>query len=105
MLGIGPQLGFLAQKLRLPDTETKGWLRLSMRGRRRLMLTAAQCEAYATEYKSLARQAGITEERAALLRNVARSLKGLASQLDRLSVLMREERPFQSGDPSRAPTR
>ena len=63
------------------------------------MLTAAQCEAYATEYKSLARQAGITEEHAALLRNVARGLKGLASQLDRLSVLLREEATLSVGRP------
>ena len=55
------------------------------------MLTAAQCQTYAVEYKSLARQAGVSEERITLLNNIARSLKGLASQLDRLAVLLREE--------------
>jgi hypothetical protein len=55
------------------------------------MLTATQCEKYAAEYKSLAQQAGITEERATLLINIARSLKGLASQLDRLAALLRKE--------------
>jgi len=55
------------------------------------MLTAAQCQTYAAECKSLARQAGVSEERTALLNNIARSLKGLASQLDRLAVLLREE--------------
>jgi hypothetical protein len=54
------------------------------------MLTAAQCQTYASNYKSLARQAGVSEERT-LLNNIARSLKGLASQLDRLAVLLREE--------------
>ena len=63
------------------------------------MLTAAQCEAYATEYRSIARQSDITQERADLLRNVARSLKGLASQLDRLSVLAREEATVSVGRP------
>jgi hypothetical protein len=60
-------------------------------GRRRLMLTTAQCQTYAAEYKSLARQTGVSEERTTLLKNIARSLKGVASQLDRLAVLLREE--------------
>jgi len=55
------------------------------------MLTAAQCQTHAAEYKSLARQAGVSEERTTLLNNIARSLKGVASQLDRLAVLLREE--------------
>jgi len=55
------------------------------------MLTAAQCQTYAAEYKSLARQAGISEERTFLMNNIARSLKGLASQLDRLAELQREQ--------------
>jgi hypothetical protein len=55
------------------------------------MLTAAQCQTYAAKYESLARQAGVSEERAILLKNIARSLKGLANQLDRLATLLREE--------------
>ena len=55
------------------------------------MLTAAQCQTYASTHKSLARQAGVSEERTTLLNNIARSLKGLASQIDRLAVLVREE--------------
>jgi hypothetical protein len=55
------------------------------------MLTAAQCQKYADEYKSLARQADITEQRAVLLKNVARSFASLANQLDRLAALLREE--------------
>ena len=55
------------------------------------MLTAAQCQTHAAEYKSLTRQTGVSEERTTLLKNIARSLKGVASQLDRLAVLLREE--------------
>ena len=55
------------------------------------MLTAAQCQQYADEYKSLARQADITEQRAVQLKNVARSFASLANQLDRLAALLREE--------------
>jgi hypothetical protein len=55
------------------------------------MLTATQCQTYAAEYNSLARQAGVSEERISLLKNIARSLKGLSNQLDRLAVLLREE--------------
>jgi hypothetical protein len=55
------------------------------------MLTAEQCQTYAAECKSVARQIGVSEERSTLLNNIARSLKGLASQLDRLAVLLREE--------------
>jgi hypothetical protein len=50
------------------------------------MLTAAQCQKYADEYKSLARQADITEQRVGLLKNIARSFASLANQLDRLAA-------------------
>jgi hypothetical protein len=56
-----------------------------------IMLTAAQCQKFADEYKSLARQTDVTEQRVALLKNVARSFVGVASQLDRLDALVREE--------------
>ena len=55
------------------------------------MLTAAQCQKYADEYRSLARQTDITEQRAVLLEDVARSFAGLASLLDRLAAMVREE--------------
>jgi hypothetical protein len=55
------------------------------------MLTAAQCQKYADQYKSLAQQADTTEQRAVLLKNIARSFASLANQLDRLTVLLREE--------------
>jgi hypothetical protein len=55
------------------------------------MLTASQCKALASEYKSLAQQPNVSEERAATLVNIARSLVGLATQLDRLAADMREK--------------
>jgi hypothetical protein len=55
------------------------------------MLTASQCQKYADQYKSLARQADTTEQRAILLKNIARSFASLANQLDRLATLLREE--------------
>jgi hypothetical protein len=55
------------------------------------MLTAAQCQKYADQYKSLAREADATEQRAVLLKNIARSFASLANQLDRLAALLREE--------------
>ena len=54
------------------------------------MLTVSQCKALASEYKSLARQPNVSEERAATLVNIARSLVGLATQLDRLAADMRD---------------
>ena len=58
---------------------------------RAIMMTFAQCEAYAAEYKSLAQQSGVTEGRAAMLKNVARTFTGLASQLDRLAAHTRDK--------------
>jgi hypothetical protein len=55
------------------------------------MLTVSQCQKYADQYKSLARQADTTEQRAILLKNIARSFASLANQLDRLATLLREE--------------
>jgi hypothetical protein len=54
------------------------------------MLTAAQCLALAQEYKSLANRADVSQDRAALLKNIARSLTGLANQLDRLASFERD---------------
>jgi len=54
-------------------------------------LTPAQCQELANHYKSLSQLPGISTDRAFILKNIARSLAGLASQLDRLAVLMRDE--------------
>ena len=55
------------------------------------MMTAAQCQELANHYKSLSQLPGISTDRAFILKNIARSLVGLSSQLDRLAVLMRNE--------------
>ncbi|MGY4475829.1 hypothetical protein [Bradyrhizobium sp. USDA 3364] len=55
------------------------------------MMTAAQCEEFAEQYKELSRAGGISRDREFVLKNIARSFKGLASQLDRLATLARDE--------------
>jgi hypothetical protein len=55
------------------------------------MLNATQCRALAKEYKNGAREAGVSKDRAFLMNNIARSLTGLATQLDMLAAKMREE--------------
>ena len=48
------------------------------------MISAVECRECATSYKAQSREAGISTKRATLLRNIAQSLSGLASQLDML---------------------
>jgi hypothetical protein len=57
------------------------------------MLTAAQCQLLAQEYKSLACRNDASPDRAAMLKNIARSLAALATQLDRLEAQMRASQP------------
>jgi hypothetical protein len=59
------------------------------------MLTAAQCQLLAQEYKSLARRHDASPDRAAMLKNIARSLAALATQLDRLEAQTRASQPPQ----------
>ena len=54
-------------------------------------VTAAQCRDLADDHKGRAREAGISQKRAVLLTNIARSFSGLASQLEILAVDMAEE--------------
>jgi len=56
------------------------------------MLTAAQCETLANKYRELSQAQNISKSRAGILRNIARSYAGLASQLDRLAANIRDER-------------
>ena len=56
-----------------------------------IMIDAAKCEELANHYKVLSQAAGVSAERAFLLKNIARSLTGVASQLDRLAALTRDE--------------
>ena len=48
-------------------------------------LTAAQCREFADHHKARARDPGISQKRATLLANIARSFSGLASQLEMLA--------------------
>ena len=56
------------------------------------MLTPAQCRALAGEYKSTSRSACVSKERSFIMTNIARSLMGLATQLDLLAVKTRDEK-------------
>ena len=51
----------------------------------------AECREHADHYKRLSRASGISKDRAAVLKNIARSFVGLAGQLDRLASLARNE--------------
>jgi hypothetical protein len=57
------------------------------------MLTAAQCQLLAQEYRSLAHRQDTSPDRAAMLKNIARSLTALTTQLDRLEAQTRAPRP------------
>jgi len=54
------------------------------------MLNAAQCRDLAKEYKNRAREPGIAEDSAVIMKNIARSLTGLATQLDMLAAKIRD---------------
>jgi hypothetical protein len=55
------------------------------------MPTVEQSQAYATKYQCLGREANISLRRATMLANISRSWKALASQIDRLSDLLKQE--------------
>ncbi len=55
------------------------------------MLNADQCRALAKEYKVRARETGPSKDSAFIMNNIARSLMGLATQLDLLTAKIREE--------------
>ena len=55
------------------------------------VMTAARCKELAEHYNRLSRAAGVSKNRAVMLKNIARSFAGLAGQLDRLSALARDE--------------
>jgi hypothetical protein len=56
------------------------------------MLNAVQCRRLAKEYKDRASEPDVSKDSAFIMRNIARSFMGLASQLDMLAAKMREER-------------
>ena len=53
------------------------------------MISITQCQEAADHYSSLSRQVSPSEDHAAVLKNIARTLRGLAGQLDRLACLER----------------
>jgi hypothetical protein len=55
------------------------------------MLDASHCRKLAREYKELAREPGVSRDRAVIMSNVARTLAGLATQLDMLAAKIRDE--------------
>ncbi|WP_426608960.1 hypothetical protein [Bradyrhizobium sp. McL0616] len=55
------------------------------------MITAARCREIAGHYKALSCNPNISESRAFLLRNIAKSFLGSAGQLDRLYALTKDE--------------
>jgi hypothetical protein len=50
-----------------------------------VFVTPAQCRQLAGNYKDRAREVGISQRRATLLTNIARSFSGLANQLEMLA--------------------
>ena len=54
-------------------------------------LTAARCRELASIYKDRAKQAGISEAQAGLMKNISRSYNGLASQLEMLATIVARE--------------
>lgn len=59
------------------------------------MLNAAQCQALVKEYKNLAQKPDIPADRVTLLKNIAQSLKRVATQLDMLAANERDGRSLQ----------
>jgi hypothetical protein len=64
------------------------------------MLYATRCRVLAKEYKNRAREAGVTNDSAFIMNNIARSLMGLATQLDMLAAKTRDERRTKEAPPA-----
>ncbi|QOG20559.1 hypothetical protein [Bradyrhizobium sp. SEMIA] len=56
------------------------------------MLTAEECRKLALDYRRKADVSGVTPRTATVLRNIAKSLIGLAKQYDMLAAIEDEER-------------
>jgi hypothetical protein len=54
-------------------------------------MTASECQELANHFKTLSRATNISKDRAFLMQNIARSFTALATQLDRLAALTRDE--------------
>lgn len=60
-------------------------------GKAETLINSAECQEHADHYKRLSGAGGISKDRAAVLKNIARTYVGLAGQLDRLASLARNE--------------
>jgi hypothetical protein len=56
------------------------------------MISASSCQEFAKHLKALSQEPGISDNRAFLLKNIAKTCTGLSSQLDRLAELARKEK-------------
>lgn len=52
-----------------------------------MMISITQCQKAADRYSTLSSRVSPSEDRAAVLKNIARTLRGLAGQLDKLECL------------------
>lgn len=68
-----------------------------------MVITPRKCKELAAEYRTLSQQVGTSADRAFLMKDVARTLIGLAGQLDRLTVLTRHEKQRSDGTWSHRP--
>jgi hypothetical protein len=55
------------------------------------MLTADECKNCSADCKSLAKEPGVSKERAAVLMNISTTWTVLAGQLERLAEIMKRE--------------
>jgi hypothetical protein len=55
------------------------------------MLTVDECKNYSADCKSLAKEPGVSKERAAVLMNISTTWIVLAGQLERLAETMKRE--------------
>jgi hypothetical protein len=54
-------------------------------------VTAEQCRDLAAQYKAMGRAPGVSRDRAFILKNIARTFAGAATQLDMLAAKTKEE--------------
>ena len=68
----------------------------------REIISAEHCRAFAGEFRSRSKTPGVSKDSAFIMNNIARSLMGLATQLDLLAIKTREEgKPPHAANSSR----
>jgi hypothetical protein len=53
-------------------------------------MTAAECRKLAEQYRDQAKESGLSRKKATILKNISRSFRGLASQLEILALAEQE---------------